>query len=146
MSVKDILVRIDHTPANSARLNLAVELALQHEAHLTGLCIIDLVMAPEGTVTGFNPVDMVSIVQLQERLRESAIKAAATLENEFRERLRLEGVEGEWRLVEGSAPAIIGQHARYADLTVLGQENPDDPARFGWPRSKARCWVRGGRS
>ena len=42
----------------------------------------------------------------------------------FRELLRREGLDGGWRLVEGNLPATVALHARYADLTVLGQANP----------------------
>jgi hypothetical protein len=58
-------------------------------------------------------------------MRRAALAAAARVEAAFRERLRLDGVAGEWRLVEGIAAEQVALHARYADLAVIGQEDPD---------------------
>ena len=33
----------------------------------------------------------------------------------------------EWRAVEGDTGEVASVHARYADLTVLGQVDPDNP-------------------
>jgi nucleotide-binding universal stress UspA family protein len=41
--------------------------------------------------------------------------------------LRQQGLEGEWRQVEGNVPLTLALHARYADLTVVGQPNPYEP-------------------
>ena len=49
---------------------------------------------------------------------------AAGVEAAFRERLRRDGLEGEWRLVEGVAGEVVALHGRYADLIVLGQPDP----------------------
>ena len=35
------------------------------------------------------------------------------------------GVAGEWRCVDGFAEDVVVTHARYADLTVVGQADPD---------------------
>ena len=41
--------------------------------------------------------------------------------------MRREGLEGEWRVVEGDTVALLALHARYADLTVLEQPNSESP-------------------
>ncbi|MEN9499536.1 MAG: hypothetical protein RIS83_1355, partial [Pseudomonadota bacterium] len=48
----------------------------------------------------------------------------AQLQATFQEAIRREGVMGEWREVEGSAAEVVALHGRYADLIVLGQEDP----------------------
>lgn len=120
MRLKDLLVHIDGTEPGRVRLGLAVELARQHGAHLTGLHVIDI--PPPSVVVsaggGYVVVDML------EAMRREARAAAARLETEFRDRAQREGLAGEWRLAEGLAPERIALHARYADLVILGQEDP----------------------
>lgn len=131
MSIKDILLQVDAGAAYKVRFDLAVGLAQRHGAHLTGLCVIDIQLMP---AAGWGTLDLQSSMALQEwqsHCRNTALEAAAKLEVGFRERLRRDGLEGEWRLVEGSAAALTGLHARYADLVVLGQEDPEDPQTSG---------------
>ena len=58
-------------------------------------------------------------------LRKNALDHAARTEAEFRERLRREDVIGEWRFLESLPAETVALHARYADLTILGQVDPD---------------------
>ena len=44
----------------------------------------------------------------------------------FLEAVRLQGLENEWRVVEGDTVGLVALHARYTDLTVLGQPNSDE--------------------
>jgi nucleotide-binding universal stress UspA family protein len=48
----------------------------------------------------------------------------------FEERLGNAGIAGEWRLGEGPAHEVVATSGRYADLVVVGQDNPDEWA-FG---------------
>lgn len=127
MRLRDILVHIDASEQGTTRLQLAADLARRHEAHLTGLYVVDIVLpmmimadASGGAVLG----------DLLDALRRDALAEAARVEAAFRERLRRDGMAGEWRLVEGAAPEQVALHARYADLAVLGQADPagDQPS------------------
>ncbi len=124
MAFKDILVHVDNGSRSDARVGIAVGLARQHGAHLTGLCVADI---PGeyfyGATLPFAGGDPEQVVQ---RMRADAAAASAGIEAAFRDRIRREDVEGEWRFVEGHVPATIALHARYADLTVVGQPNPYD--------------------
>jgi len=126
MALKDILVHLDTAPRNVARMELAARLAVLHGAHLTGLHAIDIPSASYfyGAAMPFVPANPEEIV---ERIRAEATEAAGPLETAFRDCLRRNGIEGEWRLVEGQPPATVALHARYADLTVVGQPNRDEP-------------------
>ena len=42
MGLRDILLQVDGGRANSGRLDLAIALARQHDAHLIGLCVYDI--------------------------------------------------------------------------------------------------------
>lgn len=126
MALKDILVHLDVTKRSSVRMDLAARLAMQHGAHLVGLHVIDIPSANYfyGAAMPFVPANPEEIV---ERIRAEAMEAAAPLETAFRDCLRRNGIEGEWRLVEGPPAATVALHARYADLCVVGQPDPDDP-------------------
>ena len=125
MALKDILVHVDNGSRSNARVDIALGLARQHGAHLIGLCVADIPNTEYfyGATLPFAGGDPEQIV---ERMRTDSVAASAGIEAAFRDRLRREDVEGEWRYVEGHVPATVALHARYADLTVVGQPNPYD--------------------
>ena len=125
MALKDILVHVDNGSRSDARVAIALGLARQHGAHLIGLCVADIPNAEYfyGATLPFAGGDPEQVVQ---RMRVDAAAASAGIEAAFRDRMRREDVEGEWRFVEGHVPATVALHARYADLTVVGQPNPYD--------------------
>jgi nucleotide-binding universal stress UspA family protein len=126
MALKDLLVYVDVTPRSAVRMELAARLAIQHGAHLTGLHVIDIPSANYfyGAAMPFVPTNPEEIV---ERIRAEAVEAAKPVEATFRECLRRNGIEGEWRLVEGPPPVTVALHARYANLTIVGQPNREAP-------------------
>lgn len=126
MSLKDILVHLDVTPRSAVRMELAAGLAVRHGAHLIGVHVIDIpsVNYFYGAAMPFVPANPEDIVA---RIRAEATEAAAPVEAAFRDCLRRNSIEGEWRLVEGNPPTMVALHARYADLCVVGQPNPYEP-------------------
>ena len=126
MALKDILVHLDLTSRSHVRMELAAGLAVRHGAHLVGVHVIDIpsVNYFYGAAMPFVPANPDEIV---DRIRAEATAAAEPLETAFGDCLRRNGLEGEWRLVEGSPPAMVALHARYADLCVVGQPNPYEP-------------------
>lgn len=129
MPLRDILVHLDETAPGRTRLALAAELARRHEAHLTGLFVVDI---PLPVIAAGDDSGGAALAELMDRMREDALARGAAVEAEFRDRLRRDGLAGEWRLVEGAAPALVTLHARYADLAVLGQQDPErDPPAAG---------------
>jgi len=128
MPLHDILVLLDASEQGKERLRLAANLASRHGAHLTGLHVFD----PMPPLFIPDPSGGAAIAELLEQLRQEALTAAAGIEAGFREQLRRDGIAGEWRLVEGSIPQRTALHARYADLVILGQDNPDaEPSADG---------------
>lgn len=126
MAFKDILVHLDNGARCSTRVTAALSLARRFKAHLTGTYILDI-PAPEFFYGAAMPFMGAGPEQVVERMRAEAVNTAAPVETAFREALRREDVEGDWRLVEGSLPATLALHARYADLAVVGQPNPYEP-------------------
>jgi nucleotide-binding universal stress UspA family protein len=130
MAFKDILVHLDNDARCETRLALAIGLARQYGAHLAGTYVIDI--PPPELFYGATSTPYMGIppVQMIEMMHEGAIAAAAPVEAAFRDRLQREAVEGEWRLVEGNLPATVALHACYADLTIVGQSNPQEPSDY----------------
>jgi nucleotide-binding universal stress UspA family protein len=113
MALKDLLVYVGNDPARDARVKIATDLAVAHEAHLTGLYVR---VPPEIPIHG--GAEMAQAIQeLQRRRREDAERAEAL----FLDHARRAGIRFEWRAVEGRVRETAILHARYSDLTILGQ-------------------------
>jgi nucleotide-binding universal stress UspA family protein len=122
MSFKDILVHLDTSPRSATRLGVAVGLAVRHDAHLIGISIADIPSADlfRGSTMALLPNSPEEVVQ---QLRDDAAAAIEPVKAMFQERLRQAGLIGEWRETEGNRAAMLATHARYADLTIVGQPN-----------------------
>lgn len=124
----DVLVQVDDAPANAARLDLAIAVARRHGARLIGLHAMDLSPAvPAGTRFGGSS----AIIKALDQMYRAGLELAAVVERDFRARLAREEIASEWRLAQGWPPDVFALHARHADLTILGQEDPDVPATGG---------------
>ncbi len=138
MAIRDILVHVDETPASQNRLAVAVDLARRHEARLVGLYV--------GAVLDLSPY-IASFVG--EQIREAHDRAAAEIEARVRESFEKaiggDGVSGEWRAVSGSAEDAIALHGRYADLVVVGQQDPDVRPGPGFTRIAEEVVCHAGR-
>jgi nucleotide-binding universal stress UspA family protein len=126
MALKDLLVHLDPHPRCRVRLGIAAVLARRFNASLTGVQAIDLPSA-DSFYGADMPLVSGGLNRTMDEIRARAMAGAAPVEAEFRERLRIDGLGGSYRLVEGNLPATVALHARYADLTVLGQVNPYVP-------------------
>ena len=127
MALKDILVHLDGTGASQSRLDIAAGLAGRHGAHLIGLFVAEIALPPG--IIG-DPGGGAAMVLL-EQMRETGLADGATAEAAFQDRIRRDGLSGEWRMLEGMGTEIVPLHARYADLSVLGQQDPDGPGSTG---------------
>jgi nucleotide-binding universal stress UspA family protein len=114
MSLKDVLVYVGSDPACASRVEVAVALAAAHDAHLTGLHVMAWPAIP-GYVAAELPPQIHEVQRGQ--LREAATEAEAL----FGKMARRDGLRAEWRAGEGNVLATVTLHARYADLTVVGQ-------------------------
>lgn len=126
MRIRDILVHLDTKDPGGNRLQFAADLARRHGAHLTGLHVYDVLLT---LVVGDSSSGAILLVEMLERMRQDATAAADGVEVAFRERLRRDGIAGDWRLIEGVAPERVALHGRYADLLVVGQEDLEAPRK-----------------
>ena len=145
MALRDLLVCVDQTEGARSRLRLAADLASRHESRLTALFIrefsqtqLDMRKKAElGLVSGED------LDRLNRRIRSSIDEAADRLRSMFEALGREHRLEIEWRIVEGSASVVAPEHARYADLCILGPTEPDDSASAGYAFSEKLLFVTG---
>lgn len=125
MDCKTILVHVDDSPLGATRIALAAQLALRHDAHLTGIALtgVSRFYYSDG---GADLARTVLAPQMDE-LYGKAERALAT----FTRLAEAAGVSShERRLVDDEAGAGLALAGCYADLLVLGQHEPGTPSPF----------------
>ena len=118
---KDVLVIVDMSRACEARIDLAAGVAARFGAHLTGLFI----SPPPDVPAMVDPPAAAALLVQQEMEIQAEVGARA--HDLFARLVEGRGVTTEWRVAEGEAGHVATVHARYADLTVVGQVAPDTP-------------------
>lgn len=106
MSIKSILVCLQPAQNNSAVLDVAVDLARRHKAHLAGLHAA----RPSDSET--------SVVGLMSH--------PAALEREFRQRAEQVQLSHEWCRIEGKEESAIALESRCHDILIIGQADPTE--------------------
>ncbi len=115
MSYKTILVHIDPAKRCSVRVDFAIRLAQQHDAHLVALHAIAPFEPPGYVMAEVGP----AIVDAQ---RAAAANELARTEAEFNRQVSAAGLRNvEWRSAVDDLVDAMTLHARYADLVVIGQ-------------------------
>ena len=125
MRMRDLLLVLDGSARDATRLETALELARTVGAHLTGLCPLELLLPADlGFALGGYP-EALALQSAVEQLQDQANARAAEIEAVFRAGLSRAGVNGDWRTAPGPVGPAIAVAARHADLTVIGQDDPD---------------------
>ena len=129
---KDVLVVVDDSKSCGARLDVAVQVANRFGTHLTGLYVNQPVMIPAyiqaelaGAMTGGLIIPTQAAGDMFKVASQAEQAAASGAQRLFRSRTEVAGITTEWREREGDLLEIAVLHARYADLTVAGQADPD---------------------
>jgi nucleotide-binding universal stress UspA family protein len=121
MTYKTILVHTDAGKRCAARVEIAIRLAQQFDAHLIALNALTLIDLPDYVLEG---VGGMSIVELQKRY---AVEQAEHAKTVFSKALAASGfAKAEWRTTDLDAVDAVTLHGRYADLIVLGQPWAED--------------------
>lgn len=121
MALRNILVHVAEDDRCGDRIALACDLAARDDGMVTGLfvrpypIIIPAVM-PDGAV---------SVVEDIEKTYESWAQQS---KEAFTKATDAKGIQAEWREDRGEMDERLAFHARYADIVVVGQASPDDPA------------------
>lgn len=119
MAIKDLVVHVDSSQAVQKRLEAAIRIAQTHDAHLTGLYVI-----PTTDFPAF--MEVPSAFEAIQKVRQYRQQEAETSRAAFEEATHRAGVSAEWRCAEGELTEKLGESARYSDLVILGQHNPDE--------------------
>jgi nucleotide-binding universal stress UspA family protein len=122
MGFKTMLVHVDTGRSAPARLKLSADLAARFAAHVAGLYVRRPFQAPAFTDAG-------PAMDSLYRTYENAAKADEALATAaFRDSIGSTGLSSEWRVADGLAEEVVAAYARYADLAIIGQTEPDATA------------------
>lgn len=131
MTYRSLLVHLDDGPRCAARVDLAVALARQFDAHLVGLATAGRLpyLAEAGGALGSPGIE--AIAQAMDSLRELALQRAET----FRARCADAALRSVETVVDDQDDAAsLVYHSHCSDLVLLGQA---DPARSGHLAARA---------
>jgi nucleotide-binding universal stress UspA family protein len=122
MTYKTVLVHCDASRTVDGRLAVAADVAQRFEARLVGLHARE-------------PFEVVSFVDggmpigvLMEAYTAGCDAAEKTARTAYDKATRGRNLAAEWRVTEAFCDDALAVNARYADLLVVGQADPDDPA------------------
>jgi len=118
MAFRSLLVHLADDPRHALRLDLALEIACRHKAHLTALYTHGSTGMPAG-IEG-RGASLRYIAEAAEISRDKAQAMAA----EFEEHCRRHGITGEWHFEEGDPLDRLTEFAHFADLAIVGQTDP----------------------
>jgi len=139
MDIKDIVVHVDGSERAAERIKLAANIAASRDAHVTGVFAIPDPYMPALMAGGYVPADIF------DELRQEAAAESAKAEQVFKKETEAAGVHAEWRVEEGAVSGVVSRHARYADLSIVGKGDYDDPVNFPHPELSADLMMTSGR-
>lgn len=132
MGYRTILVHIDPGKRCSLRVEVAISLAQQHDAHLVALHALAPFEPPGYVLAQVGP-------ELLDAQKRASAADLARAEREFLAQASAAGLRNiEWRAAIDDTVDAMTLHARYADLLVIGQTDasqdsniaPDFPERL----------------
>ena len=122
--IKDVMAFFEAGMGGANHVAAAVAVAQAHGAGLVGVCAVDLPAIP---VYAEAPIGADLIERELERRRQEA----GRLETAFRAAAGKAKVAATWAAVESDPVSVALEYGRTADLTVLGQPQPDAGAEAG---------------
>lgn len=125
MDYKTIVVHMDRSARRLERLELAIETARAHDAHVIGLFALSAPRLPS-----YAAAEAGSIIVEQLKLRHA--EQANEAQDAFRRAAQRHGLATvEWRTSGQDAVAAVRLSARYADVVFAGQPEPSDAMPSG---------------
>lgn len=131
MGYKSLLLNLSQNPAlNENRITVTGDLARRFAAHVAAVQIRLPWYAPNlaGDLGGLALApDLID--GLRENFQAAQSQITAAVKSRVEECLNAPDLPLEWRAIDASDPeAVLAQHARYADLTILGISAEEDAA------------------
>jgi nucleotide-binding universal stress UspA family protein len=127
MGLRDLVVLLDGSARDEAKLAVAVELARRNDAHLTGLCPLELLLPADMSFALGGYPDLWALPEFAKQIESQAKAKAAVIEANFRELVRREGIIGDWMLETGALLSAVTRRVQATDLVVVGQSDPENP-------------------
>ena len=122
MAFKNLLVHVDDSKACAARVRAAIDLAIAHDAHLTGVYIVTD-PSPANFVQSQLPPGTLDMLRQQSQERAEAVLARFT---QAAKRNQISFESRTDRVLYTAIAEALATHARYADVVILGQADPED--------------------
>jgi nucleotide-binding universal stress UspA family protein len=122
MAFKNLLVHVDDSKACAARVRAAIDLAIAHDAHLTGVYIVTD-PSPASFVQSQLPPGTLDMLRQQSQERAEAVLARFT---EAAKRNQISFESRTDRVLYTAIAEALATHTRYADVVILGQADPED--------------------
>ena len=119
MALKNILVHVTDSDQSKRRVSAALDLAMRHDAHLTGIAVAPTIDLPTYAAPEI-PENVLQDIRAQHRAR--AAKAHEHFETAAQRAGWAERID--WLSTQGDPVEILSLMARYSDLTVVGQSSP----------------------
>lgn len=119
MSIKTILLHLTNDDRLDSRIEVALGMATEQDAHITGVYTVTPATPPTSFM-GYIPPEFV------ERTRTLEQENAAAASAKLKDMAAKVDVSIEILKEEGYAPDIISKHALTSDIVVVGQVDPDD--------------------
>lgn len=128
MEIKDILLFLRAGAANDGPLATSAELARDHGAMVTGLCLCP---EPEPSLSDSYAIGAEGEVEVLERLRRRVTAMVAPVEEAYDRAIRRPGRSAGWAICEPEEPPQFSAlRARHFDLVVLRRPDLNEhPAR-----------------
>ena len=123
MHYTDILVYLDDSEVCEARVATALAMGRAHDARVVGVAL-----AIEPTIPAYIGAELP--IEVRDIQRKAAEESAQKAADAFMEAADRAGISAESRVVnayESTAGETLAFHARHADISILGQSNPDSP-------------------
>jgi nucleotide-binding universal stress UspA family protein len=127
MGLRDLVVLLDGSARDPIKLAVALELARRNDAHVTGLCPLELLLPADMSFALGGYPDLWALPEFAKQVESQARAKAAVIEASFQEMLRREAIRGDWVLEPGSLIPAVTRRAHVADLIIVGQSDPDNP-------------------
>lgn len=144
MTYKTLLVAVTDSSHRRSVLDSASTLADAFDAHVTGIDVFEPQYQNSTTIAAEYPA-WNDLGQMRHEL-EAAQARAEERKREFTAMMNSSGLRrSEWRFVAGDPLETLALNARYADLVITGQIDPDDPASGTNPDLPARLAMASGR-
>ena len=145
MAQKDLLVYVDQTDDALTRLRLAADLAACHGARLTALFVREWSQHhwDRRKAAELGLVSAEKIAQLDEHTRASIESIADRLRTTLVEVTAGRGVDADLQSLDGTASVLVPQYARYADLCIVGRDEPQGSASINYSFSEQLLFVTG---